>query len=90
MTVPLSGVDRSSVVGGGGDFAVYEIMCAKSLTAGVQGPLKGPESSGILHALWCNLSLIFEHFCTKFMNNILEILVELRIMSYESIMSDSF
>ena len=32
---------------------------AKSFAAGVQGPLKGPGSSGILDALWCNLSLIF-------------------------------
>ena len=38
MTVPLSGVDRSSVVGGGGDFAVYEIMCAKREVPHGRGP----------------------------------------------------
>jgi len=84
VTVPLSGVDRSSVVGGGGDFAVYEIMCAKSLTAGVQGPLKGPGSSGVLDAIWCNLSLVLEHFCTKFVTNISEFLFVLS-MGDESI-----
>ena len=35
---------------------------AKSLAAGVQGPLKGPGSSGVLDALWCNLSLILGAF----------------------------
>ena len=34
---------------------------AKSLAAGVQGPPKGPGSSGVLDALWCNLSPILEH-----------------------------
>ena len=31
----------------------------KVLSAGVQGPLKGPGSTQVLGALWCNLSLIF-------------------------------
>ena len=38
------------------------------LSAGVQGP-KGPGSTRVLGALWCNLSLIFEHYSktlTKF------------------------
>ena len=52
--------------GGGGG----KNMCAnrtslaqstKSLAAGVQGPLKGPGSSGVIDALWCNLSLILDH-----------------------------
>ena len=34
---------------------------AKSLAAGVRGPLKGPGSSGVIDALWCNLSLILDH-----------------------------
>ena len=29
------------------------------LSAGVQGPLKGPGSTQVLGALWCNISLIF-------------------------------
>ena len=33
---------------------------AKSLAAGVQGPLKGPGSSRVIDALWCYLSLIFD------------------------------
>ena len=50
-------------------------FCARSahherevLSAGVQGP-KGPGSTRVLGALWCNLSLIFEHYSktlTKF------------------------
>merc|ERR1712002_1066070 len=32
---------------------------AKSLAAGVQGPLKGPGSSEVLEALWCNIGLFF-------------------------------
>ena len=50
-------------------------FCAQSahherevLSAGVQGP-KGPGSTRVLGALWCNLSLIFEHYSktlTKF------------------------
>ena len=38
------------------------ITSAKSLAAGVQGPLKGPGSSGVLDALWCNLSIILGAF----------------------------
>ena len=38
------------------------ITSAKSLAARVQGPLKGPGSSGVLDALWCNLSLILGAF----------------------------
>ena len=38
------------------------ITSAKSHAAGVQGTLKGPGSSGVLDALWCNLSLFWEHF----------------------------
>ena len=34
------------------------------LSAGVQGPLKGPGTR-VLGALWCNLSLIFEHYYSK-------------------------
>ena len=37
---------------------------AKSLAAGVQGPLKGPGSSRVLDALWCYISLILNHFTT--------------------------
>ena len=29
------------------------------------GPLKGPGSTLVLGALWCNLSLIFEHYYSK-------------------------
>ena len=50
----------------------------------VQGPHKGPGSSGVLDAIWCNLSLLFEHFCTKFMTNISEIILVLS-MGDESI-----
>ena len=32
---------------------------AKSLAAGVQGPLKGPGSSRVVEALWCYLALFF-------------------------------
>ena len=46
-------------------------FCARSahherevLSAGVQGP-KGPGSTRVLGALWCNLSLIFEHYYSK-------------------------
>ena len=39
-----------------------DITNAKSLAARVQGPLKGPGSSGVLDALWCNLSLIWGAF----------------------------
>ena len=44
------------------------------ISAGVQGP-KGPGSTRILGALWCNLSLIFEHYYSKtltklFINNV--------------------
>ena len=43
------------------------------LSAGVQGP-KGPGSTQVLGALWCNLSLIFEHYYSKtdhvFINNV--------------------
>ena len=35
------------------------------LSAGVQGPLKGPGSTRVLGALWGNLSLIFEHVLFK-------------------------
>ena len=45
---------------------------AKSLTAGVQGPLKGPGSFGILE---CSL-VQSEPYFGAFMNNISEILVE--------------
>ena len=38
---------------------------AKSLTAGVQGPLKGPGSTGALDALSCYLSLDLKHYDTK-------------------------
>ena len=39
---------------------------SKSLSAGVQGPLKGPGSSiGFINALSCYLSLIFKHSDTK-------------------------
>ena len=41
---------------------------ARSPFGGVQGP-KGPGSTQVLGALWCNLSLIFEHYSktlTKF------------------------
>ena len=37
----------------------------EGLSAGVQGPLKGPGSTRVLGALWCNLSLIFEHYYSK-------------------------
>ena len=44
-------------------------FCAQSarevLSAGVQGPLKGPGSTQVLGALWCNLSLIFEQDYSK-------------------------
>ena len=40
------------------------ITSAKSLAAGVQGPLKGPGSSRVVEALWCYLSLIFYHMTT--------------------------
>ena len=39
---------------------------AKSLSAGVQGPLKGPGSSGVLDALSCNLSIFEGPFPLKF------------------------
>ena len=46
---------------------------ARNPFGGVQGPLKGPGSSQVF-ALWCNLSLIFEHFYSKthqfFINNV--------------------
>ena len=35
--------------------------CGEYVAAGVQGPLKGPGSSGVIDALWCNLSLILDH-----------------------------
>ena len=48
------------------------IMCmnvcarsARTLAAGVQGLLKGPESSGIVDALWCYISHIFWTFDHK-------------------------
>ena len=40
--------------------------------------LKGPGSSGGLDDIWCNLSLVFDHFCTKLMTNISEIILVLR------------
>ena len=53
------------------------------LSAGVQGPLKGPGSTQVLGALWCNLSLIYEHYyskpLTKFMFNVCN--VELSLSS---------
>ena len=51
--------------GGGGGKACAKrtsrAWSAKSLAAMVQGPLKGPGSSGVIDALWCNLSLILDH-----------------------------
>ena len=48
--------------GGGAEYVrEADITSAKSLAAGVQGPLKGPGSSGVIDALWCNLSLILDH-----------------------------
>ena len=41
----------------------------ESLSAGV--PLKGPGSSRVLDALWCNLGLIFKHFFSILMATIL-------------------
>ena len=54
------------------------------IPAGALGPLKGPGSSGVLDAIWCNLSLVLEHFCTKFMTNISEIILVLS-MGVESV-----
>ena len=56
--------------GGGGEYVrkrTSRARSAKSLAAGVQGPLKGPGSSGVIDALWCNLSLILDHYteCNK-------------------------
>ena len=45
--------------------AQYEREAPTSLTAGVQGPLKGHGSSEVLDALSCYLSLIFKHSDTK-------------------------
>ena len=36
------------------------------VSAGVQGPLKGPGSSGGLDAFWCNLSPILGAFSGKY------------------------
>ena len=55
------------------------ITSVTSLTAGVQGPLKGPGSSGILDAIWCNLSLVLEHFGKNIMTNISEIILVLSL-----------
>ena len=57
---------------GGSHLEVERYICArsaKSLAAGVQGPLKAPGSSGVLDALWCNLCLISEHFAPTFLTN---------------------
>ena len=52
------------------------------IAAGVQGPLKGPGSSGVIDALWCNLSLfwtIYNLFETFF---ITQNVIKLRHVSY--------
>ena len=60
--------------GGGGGGGMQKIMYAqstsraqsvKSITAGIQGLLKGPGSSRVLDALSCYLSLILKHSVTK-------------------------
>ena len=42
---------------------------AKSLAAGVQGPLKGPGSSGILDALLVQYKPYFEYFYDNFFHS---------------------
>ena len=44
---------------------ISQLHSLKSLTAGVQGPLKVPGSPRVLDALSCYLSLIFKHSDTK-------------------------
>ena len=48
-----------------------QVRSAKSLSAGGRGPLKGPGSSRVLDALWCNLGLIFKPFFSILMATIL-------------------
>ena len=55
---------------------------AKSLTAGVQGPLKGPGSSGVLDALCCNLSLILGAFYPTNLSVLYKKLAKLDISKY--------